>query len=81
MMMSGIYFSMGIMMVLTAQNCKDQKGFVDFIILANAIHAIVMVVYAKNLIHIVVDAGGIVLVALIPLTIYPWGIRSFLRYE
>lgn len=81
MMMSGIYFSMGTMMVLTARNFMSQKGFVDFIILANAIHAIIMVMYAKNVIHIVVDAGGIGLMALIPIIIYPWGIRSSLRYE
>jgi len=53
-MMSGIYFSMGSMMVLTARNFMSQKGFVNFIILANSIHAIIMVVYAKNMIHIVV---------------------------
>ncbi len=81
MMMSGIYFSMGTMMVLTARNFKNQKGFVDFIILANAIHAIIMVVYAKNMIHIVVDAAGTGLMAIIPLTIYPWDIKNFLRYD
>ena len=81
MMMSGIYFSMGILMVLTARNFKNHKGFVDFIILANAIHAIIMAIYAENIIHIVVDAGGIGLMALIPLIIYPWGTRNFLRYE
>ena len=80
MMMAGIYFSMGIVMVFTARNIKKNKGFIDFIILANAVHAIVMAIYAKNIIHIV-DAGGIGLMAMIPVIVYPWGIRNYLRYE
>jgi predicted MFS family arabinose efflux permease len=81
MMMSGIYFSMGVIMVSIASDPLKHKGFIDFIILANFIHAAIMVIFAENAWHLVADALGIMLMALIPLCIYPWGLKQFLRYS
>jgi hypothetical protein len=81
MMMSGIYFSMGIIMIAVANDPLRHKGFIDFIILANIIHAAIMAIFAENVWHLVVDAGGIGLMALIPLIIYPWGLKRLLRYS
>ncbi|MHA2208050.1 MAG: hypothetical protein ACXABV_02670 [Candidatus Thorarchaeota archaeon] len=42
-MMSSIYFSMGIVMILAAREPSKHKLFVDFLIISNTIHAIIMV--------------------------------------
>ena len=81
MMISVIYFAMGIIMLCSAGNPLAHKSFLDFVILANIFHASVMVIYAKNLFHLVVDSLSIGLMGIIPLFFYPWGLRKFLSYK
>ena len=80
-MISVIYFAMGIVMIFSAGNPLAHKSFLDFIILANLFHASVMVIYAKNLFHLIVDSLSIGLMGIIPLFFYPWGLRQFLKYK
>lgn len=40
----------------------------------------VMVVYAEHALHIVFDVAGIGAMGVIPLFVYPWGVRRFLRH-
>lgn len=75
------YFAMGIIMIFSARNPLAHKSFLDFVILANILHAFVMVVYAKNLFHLVVDFLSIGLMGVLPLFFYPWGLRKFLAYQ
>ena len=79
MMLSSIYLAMGIVMLATAKNPKAHKSFIDFLILANLGHALVMLLFAQNLWHMV-DALAIGLLGGLPLFFYPWGLRQFLRY-
>jgi len=79
MMMSVIYFAMGIIMILCAKNPLRHKSFLDFMIIANLLHAIVMAIYAENLFHIIIDTLSIGAMGLIPLFFYPWGIKNFLK--
>ncbi|MHA2070766.1 MAG: hypothetical protein ACXAEE_08975 [Candidatus Thorarchaeota archaeon] len=78
-MMSGIYFSMGIVMILAARDSNKHKLFVDFLILSNTIHAIIMVTFAQNVLQILVDAGLIGLMGVLPLFFYPWGLRNLFQ--
>ena len=78
-MIAGIYLAMGIVMVLTARKPLPQKSFVDFLILANLVHAVIMLVTARNIYQIIFDVIPIGLMGLIPLLIYPWKIRNFLK--
>ena len=78
-MMASIYLAMGIIMILVARNPIKQKAFIDFIILANTLHASVMLFFAQNPAHIVLDVIPIGLMGLLPLLVYPWGLRNFLR--
>ncbi|MFW9814280.1 MAG: hypothetical protein ACFFF9_17595 [Candidatus Thorarchaeota archaeon] len=78
-MMSGIYFSMGVVMILAAKTPNRHKLFVDFLILSNIIHSIIMIIFAQNILQIIFDAGLIGLMGFLPLFIYPWGIRSLFR--
>ena len=81
MMMSVIYFAMGVSMILCAKNPKAHKSFLDFLILANCFHAIVMAIYWENIYHILIDTISIGLMGIIPLFFYPWGIKNFLKYS
>ena len=80
-MMASIYLAMGIIMVLIAKEPLNHKSFIDFVILANLLHALVMLVTAHNLNHIIFDFAPIALMGVIPLLIYPWGIAKFLRLK
>ncbi|MFW9838362.1 MAG: DUF6632 domain-containing protein [Candidatus Thorarchaeota archaeon] len=80
-MMSGIYFSFGLVMILAARDPTKHKLFIDFLILSNIIHAFIMIVFAQTVIQIVVDAGLIGLMGLLPLFVYPWGIRILFRSD
>ena len=71
-----IYFAMGIIMILSASNPLAHKSFLDFVILANILHAFVMAIYAKNFLHIVVDSLFIGLMGMLPLFFYPWGTKK-----
>jgi hypothetical protein len=53
---------------------------VPVIFIANILHAIVMVVYAKSLLHLIVDAIPIGLMGVLPLLFYPWDFSKFIRY-
>jgi hypothetical protein len=79
-MLSAIYLTMGIVMLAVAQRPLMHKAFIDFVILGNCLHAIVMLVYAQHGLHITIDVLGIGMMGLAPLFFYPWGLRSFLRY-
>jgi hypothetical protein len=81
MMISVIYFAMGIIMIFSAGNPIAHESFLDFVIIANIRHEIVMVVYAKNFLHLIVDAIPIGLMGLLPLLFYPWSLSKFLRYR
>lgn len=78
-MIAGIYLAMGLIMVLSAKKPLEQKSFVDFLILANLVHAIIMLGTARNIYQIIFDVIPIGLMGLIPLIIYPWKKRNFLR--
>lgn len=81
MMISVIYLSLGIMMLLSAKSPLSHKSLLDFSILGNTLHALVMLFYADKLYHVAVDVVGIALLGLIPLAFYPWGIRKLFRYH
>ncbi|UCF27308.1 MAG: hypothetical protein JSW42_11785 [Chloroflexota bacterium] len=78
-MIAGIYFAMGVVMVLTAKKPSNQKSFIDFLILANLVHALIMIITARNIYQIIFDVIPIGLMGLIPLIVYPWNRRNFLR--
>jgi hypothetical protein len=78
-MMASIYLAMGIIMILVARKPLKNKAFIDFVILANTLHAGVMLYFAHNPAHIVLDVIPIGLMGLLPLLMYPWGLRNFLR--
>ncbi|MCW4040692.1 MAG: hypothetical protein NWE83_08070 [Candidatus Bathyarchaeota archaeon] len=79
LMISCLYIAMGIVMVASASDPVKHKGFIDFIILANVLHAGVMIVVAENIFHLVVDALFIGLMGILPLGLYPWKRTQFLR--
>ena len=81
MMISGIYFAMGIIMIFSTNNPLAHKSFLDFVIIANILHAIAMVIYAKNFLHLIVDAIPIGLMGMLPLLFYPWGLSKLFRYR
>lgn len=78
-MIAGIYSAMGVVMVLTAKKPSNQKSFIDFLILANLVHALIMIITARNIYQIIFDVIPIGLMGLIPLIVYPWNRRNFLR--
>ncbi len=80
MMMSVIYLAMGIVMVRIAKEPLPHKAFIDFLVLANLAHALVMLIYAQTIWQAIFDAGAIALMGALPLLFYPWGLRQFLRY-
>jgi hypothetical protein len=55
LMLSSLNVAMGVMMLITARNPIQHKAFVDFLILANLLHAGVMAVTAQKAIHLLVD--------------------------
>ena len=77
-MMASLYFSMGIVMVFAARSPEQHKSFIDFIILGNTLHALVMLVAAQNFLQVFLDALPIGLMGILPLFFYPWGVRNFL---
>jgi len=79
LMIGSIYFAMGIIMLMTAKNPLSHKSFVDFVVVANIFHAIVMILFAQNIFHLG-DAALIGLMGVLPLLFYPWSLKNFLRY-
>ena len=80
MMLGSIYFSIGVIMILAARKPLSHHAFVDFVIFANILHAIIMLIYARSILHIVIDAGSIGIMGALPLFFYPWDLKNFLRY-
>lgn len=78
-MISVIYLAMGIIMIFSSGNPLVHKSFLDFVILANILHSIIMIVFAENILHLIVDAIPIGLMGVLPLLFYPWGLSRFLR--
>jgi hypothetical protein len=77
-MISIVYFSMGLIMLLNAKRPESSKLFIDFVILANLLHAVAMMFFLQNEYQLVLDVVSIGLMGIIPLFIYPWGLKSFL---
>lgn len=80
MMMSSIYLAMGIVMVLIARKPLPHKAFIDFLVIANLGHALVMLIFSETIWQLLLDVGVIALMGALPLFFYPWGLRQFLRY-
>lgn len=80
MMISSMYLAIGIVMIRVANDPLSQKGLIDFLVLANLAHALVMLIYAETVWQILFDVIGIALMGGLPLFFYPWGVRQFLRY-
>jgi len=78
-MLASIYLAMGIVMIVVAKNPIGQKSFIDFLIIANLLHAFVMLVTAQHPLQIILDVVPIGAMGLLPLIFYPWGLRNFLR--
>ena len=77
-MMASLYFAMGVIMLFAARNPDEHKAFVDFVVLGNILHALVMLVTAQNTRQIVLDAIPIGAMGIMPLLFYPWGLRNFI---
>jgi hypothetical protein len=80
LMIGGLYFAVGIVMILVARNPLSHKAFVDFVVISNILHAIVMLVYATNVLQVVLDVGFVGSMGVLPLLFYPWGLKKFLQY-
>ncbi len=81
MMISVIYLTMGIVMIFSASNPVAHKSFLDFVIIANILHAGVMLIYARNVYHVVIDVTSVGAMGILPLFFYPWRIKNFLKYN
>jgi hypothetical protein len=81
LMVGSMYLAMGIVMLCISKKPEAHKGFIDFIVMANIFHAIVMIVFAQKPSHIYLDAGFIGLMGVLPLLMYPWGVNRFLKYS
>jgi hypothetical protein len=77
-MIASLYLAMGVVMVFAARNPEKQKAFVDFLVIANILHASVMLVTAQKMLQIVLDVLPIGAMGILPLVFYPWGLRNFL---
>jgi hypothetical protein len=77
-MMAGLYFAMGLVMIFAARKPEKQKAFVDFLIIGNILHATVMLFTAQNTWQIVLDALPVGVMGGLPLLFYPWGLGKFL---
>ena len=77
-MLASIYLAMGIVMIVVAKNPIGQKSFIDFLIIANVLHALVMLVTVQHPLQIILDVVPIGAIGLLPLFFYPWGLRNIL---
>ena len=78
-MIAGTYVTMGIVMIAVAPAPRKHKAFIDFLILANLLHAAIMIATARDILQIVVDVVPIGSMGILPLIFYPWGIKNYLR--
>ena len=77
-MMASLYLAMGVVMIFAARSPEKHKAFIDFLVIANILHAMVMLVAAQNILQIMLDVLPIGLMGILPLVFYPWGLRNFL---
>jgi len=80
LMVGSLYFAMGIVMLVAARAPIEHRTFLEFVILGNIFHAIVMALFAEDSVQLVLDVGFIGLMGFILLALYPWGIKNFLRH-
>jgi hypothetical protein len=73
---SSLYLVLGFVMIRAARDPLEHKGVIDFVILSSIMHAIIMVVFAQNTLHVVLDAGAVALMGFLPLVFYPWARRN-----
>lgn len=81
MMMAGIYFVMGLIMILAARNPLSHKAFVDFVTLSSIVHAVIMLIFAEHILHVLIDVAFMVALGVVPLLVYPWGLKNLFRYK
>ena len=79
-MISSIYSSIGIVMIIIARNPANHKSFIDFLIIVNVLHAVVMVVFAETIYHLVIDSAFIGFLGVLPLILYPWKLADLFKY-
>ena len=79
LMIAGIYVTMGMVMIVAAPSPRKHKAFIDFVILANLLHATIMAATAQNILQVIVDVVPIGAMGILPLVFYPWGIKNYLR--
>lgn len=82
-MIGGIYIALGIVMVVASKEPMKHKLFVDFIVLMNIFHNVVMIYFGitEQPMHLFGDVLWIGALAVIPLIFYPWGLRNFLKVK
>ncbi|MEX2008345.1 MAG: DUF6632 domain-containing protein [Candidatus Spechtbacterales bacterium] len=82
-MIGGLYIAWGIVMVVASRDPLKHKLFVDFTILGNLFHAIVMIFFGvmEQPKHLYGDVIWISALGVIPLIFYPWGVKNFLRQK
>lgn len=78
-MVGSLYLALGIIMLAIARESTPHKAFIDYIVIANIFHAALMIVYAETVLQIIIDAGFIGAAGVIPLILYPWGPKNYLR--
>lgn len=80
-MIGGIYIAWGIVMVVASKQPLKHKLFIDFTVLGNLFHALVMIVFGiiDQPMHLYGDVIWISLLWIIPLIFYPWGLKNFLK--
>jgi hypothetical protein len=54
-MMASLYFTMGIVMLFATRNPEGSKLFIDFLVIANIIHAVVMLIFIQNSIQLFLE--------------------------
>ncbi|MCG8314328.1 MAG: hypothetical protein MI976_14060 [Pseudomonadales bacterium] len=81
LMLSSLYFAMGIVMVASSRAPQAPKAFIDFLVLVNLLHGLLMFAVAENWRHVFLDALPITLMGALPLFIYPWGLQHLFRYS
>lgn len=77
MMLSVLYLAMGIVMLLAARNPEEHQAFLDFVIIGNTLHAVVMLVHAQHALHVILDVGAVGAMGVALLFFYPWGLGVF----
>lgn len=77
-MVGSLYFATSMVMLIAAGAPLEHRAFLEFAILGNIFHAVVMLVFAENSVQLEVDISFIRLMGFILLALYPWGIKNFL---